>query len=105
MNPSTPDRRRRLRQHYDLCAAIHRQWQEGGYQHPPPTRPAYPDDLIGLACSAKTKAGTPCKLTSIYANGRCKWHGGCSTGPKTEAGKEQARINGRRGGRPKKPES
>ena len=105
MNESTADKRRRLREHYQLCAAVHKQWQEGGYQHPLPRSPAYPDDLIGLACSAKTKAGTPCKLTSIYANGRCKWHGGCSTGPKTEAGKEQARINGRHGGRPKKPES
>jgi hypothetical protein len=42
------------------------------------------------------------KLTAFYKGGRCKWHGGCSTGPKTDAGKEQARINGRKGGRPKK---
>lgn len=54
------------------------------------------------ACGARTRAGTPCKLRSVYWNGRCKFHGGLSTGPKSDAGKEQARINGRKGGRPKK---
>jgi len=28
-------------------------------------------------------------------HGRCKWHGGCSTGPKTEEGKAKAAQNGR----------
>lgn len=53
-------------------------------------------------CGAKTRAGTPCKQKTVYGNGRCKFHGGLSTGPKTDAGKEQARINGRKGGRPRK---
>ncbi|MHB1077364.1 HGGxSTG domain-containing protein [Thiobacillus sp.] len=56
-----------------------------------------------MTCGARTRAGTPCKQKAIYANGRCKFHGGLSTGPKTEAGKEQARINGRHGGRRRKP--
>lgn len=57
-------------------------------------------------CGAINQAGLPCRMLAIYDNGRCKWHGGCSTGPKTEAGKEQSRINGRKGGRPrKKPKS
>jgi len=56
-----------------------------------------------LAVGARTWAGTPGKTTTLYASGRCKWHGGMSTDPKTEAGKEQSRINGRKGGRPKKP--
>lgn len=64
--------------------------------------PEYPPGLFGMACGAKTRAGTPCKQKAIFRNGRCKWHGGLATGPKTEAGKEQARINGRKGGRPKK---
>lgn len=54
------------------------------------------------ACGARTRAGTHCKLKSVYWNGRCKFHGGLSTGPKTDAGKEQARINGSKGGRPRK---
>lgn len=53
-------------------------------------------------CGAMTQAGFSCRMLAIHANGRCKWHGGLSTGPKTDAGKEQARINGRKGGRPKK---
>ena len=54
-------------------------------------------------CGAKTRAGTPCKRLDTAHNGRCRLHGGKSTGPTTEAGKEQARINGRLGGR--KPKS
>ncbi len=53
-------------------------------------------------CGAKTRSGTPCKQRAIYENGRCKFHGGLATGPVTEAGKEQCRINGRKGGRPSK---
>jgi hypothetical protein len=55
-----------------------------------------------MICGAKTRSCTPCKQRSIYANGRCKFHGGLATGPITEAGKEQCRINGRKGGRPRK---
>ena len=32
-------------------------------------------------CGAKTRKGTPCKAQSL-ANGRCKYHGGLSTGPR-----------------------
>jgi|GEM_PF-2401939 len=41
-------------------------------------------------CGAKTRAGTPCKRYA-RANGRCKLHGGLSTGPKTTKGKENHR--------------
>ncbi len=53
-------------------------------------------------CGARTRKGTPCRRKDIYQSGRCRLHGGLSTGPKTEAGKEQSRINGKRGGRPKR---
>lgn len=53
-------------------------------------------------CGATKKDGTPCKQMDIYSNGRCKFHGGLATGPTSEAGKEQSRINGRKGGRPRK---
>ena len=53
-------------------------------------------------CGAIKKDGTPCKQMAIYSNGRCKFHGGLSTGPVTEAGREQSRINGQKGGRPRK---
>lgn len=45
-------------------------------------------------CGAKTRAGTPCKRTDLYGNGRCRLHGGLSTGPKTEAGKKRSALNG-----------
>jgi len=102
MSESTPDKRGRWREYHALCDAIRRRWHERCYQQPLPRCPPYPADLIGLACGAKTRAGTPCKITTLYFGGRCKWHGGMSSGPKTEVGKEQSRINGRKGGRPKK---
>lgn len=36
-------------------------------------------------CGAKTRAGTPCQCPAM-ANGRCRVHGGLSTGAKTAAG-------------------
>ena len=50
-------------------------------------------------CGAKTRAGQPCKRLDTARNGKCRLHGGKSTGPTTEAGKAQSRINGRLGGR------
>lgn len=57
--------------------------------------PPFPSYLEGLTCGAKTRKGTPCKLTSLYRSGRCKFHGGLSTGPKTEEGKRRAAENGK----------
>jgi len=42
-----------------------------------------------LKCGAHTRRGTSCQRKAL-ANGRCRNHGGLSTGPKTEAGR--ARI-------------
>ena len=56
--------------------------------------PPFPEECGGLRCGAKTRAGTPCKLRSIYDNGRCKFHGGLSTGPKTPEGKKRSAMNG-----------
>lgn len=64
--------------------------------------PKFPDDLRDLTCGARTRKGTPCKRRDLHDNGRCRMHGGLSTGPRTEAGKQQSRINGMKGGRPRK---
>lgn len=53
-------------------------------------------------CGARTRKGTPCLRKDIYRNGRCKLHGGWSTGPKSKKGRAQSAINGTKGGRPKK---
>ena len=58
-------------------------------------------DAGKLVCGAKARStGRECQNTRLYANGRCKLHGGPSTGPKTGRGKAIAAKNGfrRRGG-------
>ena len=62
----------------------------------------FPPEYYTFTCSARTRAGTPCKRRDLYANGRCKLHGGMSTGPKTPQGRRQSAENGHRGGRPQK---
>jgi hypothetical protein len=41
-------------------------------------------------CGAWTRRGTPCRCPAM-PNGRCRLHGGLSTGPKTAAGIERIR--------------
>ena len=41
-------------------------------------------------CGAKTRKGTPCRAPAMR-NGRCRLHGGKSTGPKTPEGIERIR--------------
>lgn len=55
------------------------------------------------SCGARSKrTGQPCHLAPVPGKARCRFHGGKSTGPKTEAGKIASRENGRKGGRPRK---
>ena len=56
--------------------------------------PSEPPEFHHLRCGAKTRAGTPCKMKGIYANSRCKLHGGLSTGAKTKEGKAKVALNG-----------
>ena len=44
---------------------------------------------LRVRCRAKTKKGSLCRLLSEPGRRRCKFHGGCSTGPKTAEGKER----------------
>lgn len=62
--------------------------------------PPFPDELRSLTCGARTRAGTPCKQTGLHTNGRCKLHGGLSTGPTTAAGRDRAQRNLKRGPNP-----
>src|ERR1700740_2680014 len=43
-----------------------------------------------LLCGAKTRAGGYCQVRAEPGKARCRFHGGKSTGPKTQAGR--ARI-------------
>ena len=49
-----------------------------------PTR--FGPDWPGKRCLAKTRRGTPCQSPAFKHNGRCRLHGGLSTGAKTSAG-------------------
>jgi hypothetical protein len=41
-------------------------------------------------CGAKTRTGKPCQAPGNGRGGRCKLHGGKSTGPKTQEGKARS---------------
>lgn len=99
---ATKDQIQRLKAYNQLHSEVFSEWESRSCCFPPPQFPAFPQDLANLVCGAKTRSGTPCKQKATYDNGRCKFHGGPATGPTTEAGKEQARLNGMRGGRPRK---
>ena len=40
-------------------------------------------------CGAKNRRGEPCQCKLLFRSGRCRFHGGMSTGPKTEEGKRK----------------
>ena len=46
----------------------------------------YGPDWQGKRCGAVTRSGYPCRRPGNKINGRCKLHGGRSTGPKTKEG-------------------
>lgn len=61
---------------------LYRKWAEDmGGDEP------FPDACRDLMCGATTRKGTPCKMMALYSSGRCKLHGGKSTGAKTPEGK------------------
>lgn len=54
-------------------------------------------------CGAKTRRGTPCQAPAYWPkgepaprNGRCRMHGGLSTGPRTPEGKAAIAASNRR---------
>ena len=77
--------------------------KRGDYLFKMPPLPGMPHDLCGLPCGARTRAGSPCKRLDTWGNGRCKLHGGMSTGPRTKAGKKRAKANLKLGRRKREP--
>jgi len=47
-------------------------------------------------CGAKTRKGTPCKAPAVSGSNRCRLHGGLSTGPRTEEGRDAIAESTRR---------
>jgi len=46
----------------------------------------YGPNWQGIRCEARTRRGTPCQRPARLPVGRCKLHGGASTGPVTKDG-------------------
>ena len=44
-------------------------------------------DWPGQRCGAKTRQGTPCQRPANLRNGKCRLHGGASSGPRTKEGR------------------
>jgi len=91
---STLEQRKRLKAYYINFNVMYAEWLAHGDIHQRPKIEPLSADLKSLRCGAKTRAGVPCKQKAIYINGRCRWHGGLSTGPKTEEGKKRSAMNG-----------
>lgn len=103
-DPQEMARLRRLwRQHFEECARLSQAYDAastafiesgGASRNPrPPRYPPFPEELRGLACGARNRRGDPCKRIDMMLNGRCKFHGGMSTGPRSAAGRTQALAN------------
>jgi hypothetical protein len=55
--------------------------------------PDFPKECVGMICAAKIPSRSPCQSTNLFKNGRCRLHGGLSTGPKTLEGKKRSALN------------
>jgi len=76
-------------------------WVASGYDHyRKPNMPPLPPEVNDLRCEARTRAGTPCKRKDIYLNGRCRLHGGLSTGPTSDEGKQISSLNAKKREKP-----
>lgn len=67
----------------DPQAGLRQQWKAYSKAVAAGERLEMPAELHELRCGAKTRAGTPCKRRDLYAPGRCRLHGGLSSGPKS----------------------
>ena len=76
-------------------AGVIRRFRAGAYDFGPTERRA--EQGRRVVCGAKRhRDGQPCQALSEPGKLRCRFHGGRSTGPRTEAGKARALANLRR---------
>jgi DNA-binding transcriptional regulator YiaG len=61
----------------------------------PPVKPAAPQPLP-KQCGAQTRKGAPCQCKPEPGKRRCKFHGGRSTGPRTQEGRDRIAAAQRR---------
>ena len=93
-----PDPQPELRRRYRAYLRARREWESESRGlfpgHPQYRRPPRcPPECADLRCGATTRRGTACQRKDIGAGGRCKLHGGMSTGPRTRKGKRRSALN------------
>jgi hypothetical protein len=72
-------------------------WAAGDYRNHTPQSLPYPGFCRSMKYEAKTRSGSARKNDGTnWVNGRCKYHGGASTGPVTSEGKKRVPINSKR---------
>ena len=77
---------RRFREAFEALGHTVPGWREPPVPLPQPTKtPPRPQGI----CGARTRQGTPCPCQPSGRGGRCKYHGGMSTGPRTPEGKSR----------------
>ncbi len=110
---STPEQRKALRRYWEERERVFAEYRAADAAYdaafdewckfprlPRPARPMmraapdFPEECRNMTCGAKTRQGHPCRQTDLYPNGRCKFHGGASTGPTTAKGKRRSALNG-----------
>lgn len=51
-------------------------------------------EQVRVICGARRRSdGQPCQALSVQGKRRCRWHGGCSTGPRTVDGRVRSLAN------------
>lgn len=51
-------------------------------------------EQVRVICGARRRSdGQPCQALSVQGKRRCRWHGGCSTGPRTAEGRARSMAN------------
>jgi hypothetical protein len=86
-----------LKAYYADYFSAFEEWESGGYRDNLRATLPYPELCRDLKCEAKTRSGAPCKNDGTsFANGRCKFHGGASTGPVTIEGKKRVSMNAKK---------
>jgi hypothetical protein len=91
------ERVKALKAYYRDSNKFFDEWAKTGYQYPPPESSPFPEMCRDMKCEAKTRSGKPCKNDGTsWANGRCKFHGGASTGPVTIEGKKRVSMNAKK---------
>ena len=67
---------------------------DSGFCHPPNGQAKATGNMARVTCGARRRRdGLPCQALSVPGRRRCKWHGGKSTGPRSQEGRLRAQSN------------